>query len=439
MAKKEHHFYDSPFSTALVFLTAFTWIWFWSGRYSMSAALANDAQNYFQSAADILAGTRSPLLTDVNGATFSDVGYPNFLAIGFSIFGASVKIAQILNAALWGGSCIFLYSILKTEIASKRALFFSVILASSPTLTSFGGKIYSEHLAIFAGVLCFWSAYRGVRWSPLFALGGFLLVVTKSAFFFLFPIIFVGCILRRNFAFCVAALAVVAFALPIQIHLQRGARGAIQVAAQTAKLDLLNYSTVLRCSAYNLSTNLGERIFPEVEGACRVNAGGLNFPLQGINYEELAIRRVKDGFTYDDGVRIILKSPFKYVLIGITTLFSAVWIEGLYPDAVKGIGPRTRIVFWLLKVGYSTLLWIGVLLFFKTAIEGPLHRRIAFLIAIPFVFIFLFQMNVPAEQRYFFPLIPLLYLANALYLGGSQRNRIKSIRSFFKKKTLVAR
>jgi hypothetical protein len=410
-----------------VFAVAVLWVLFWSSRYTDELALRNDAATYFSAATGILDGTRNRLLTDASGATFSDVAWPNALSIWFGVVGsASAKAGQILVALLWGLSSCLVFRLLSRFRDRRRTLIVALLCASSPALTSFGGKLYSEHLAIASGLVSL-SGFLGLvgrrrfekpAAAPMLAalLGGLVLVLTKSAYFPFFIVLSIAFLLRRNLPSLAAAALVVLAALPVQEHLHRGKRGAIQIACQTAKLDLLDTKTILKCGVYNLSLSLGQKAFPEIEGDCRTNVAGLGLPGTTNGYETLAFQRVAEGFSYSDGVKKALGSPFKYALLGLTMLPTAAWIEGFYPDPIADLPGSARMALWLFKVGVSTSLWTLAILFLARSRRMPRFAAVRVVLLAVFAYVFAFQMNVPGEQRYFFPLIPLLYLSAGLFL-----------------------
>jgi len=424
---------STPFGHRLsIFTVAFFFSTFWALRYSEASALQNEAATYFQSGIDILEGGLNRMLTTKDGTTFSDIGYPNFLSLGFLFLGKTVRSAQFLNALLFGVSATLAHDALGFFLQKKKAWYAGLLLAASPVLTSFSGKIYSEHLAIFGGMLCIWgflkeSALEKKREKKIIfvflaaTLGGVVLVLTKSSFYFLFLILIAISILRKKWFLTVVSSLIVLIALPVQSHLHRGTRGAIQIAAQTAKVELQSYPTVFKCSIYNLSLRLGEKIFPETEGACRPNLGTSSLPGSELGYEALAFKRVSEGFSYFDGVKIIMSSPVKYACIGVSTLFAAIWIEGFYPDPISNFPEFVRLFLWGIKVVLSTLLWIGTGLYFASAFRNKNGNRFAPILGTPILFVLLFQFNVPAEQRYFFPLIPILYMASAAYFFGARK------------------
>lgn len=413
-----------------IFTTAFLLVLYWSSRYSETAALYGEAASYFSAGLGILDGIQNRMLADINGATFSDIGYPNFLSIGFLVLVPSIKNAQILNGVLWGISSVISYLLFKEALPTKKAFICSLVLATSPALTSFSGRIYSEHLAICGGLLCLLGFLKHFRRKKFLfkvnglafaaaVIGGLILSLTKSSFFFLFVLLLAVSLFRKErFTIAVSAFIIAAL-LPVQSHLHRGARGAIQVAAQTAKLELQTYPIVLKCSFYNLSLQLGKKLFPEVEAPCRPNLAGTDFSHKELGYEAIALKKVQAGFSYRDGLNLILRSPIKYAFIGLATLFTAFWIEGFYPDPISDLSENARRALWVFKVIFSTFLWIGALMFFVRSWRTKENHELALLLSIPIAFVLLFQMNVPAEQRYFFPLIPILYLACGIFLSSA--------------------
>ncbi len=408
----------------LVFALAFLAIEAWRLRYSTEAALVNDAGLYYNAAQAIVSGSQGPLLDAGGHGAFLDVAYPNLLALWFRLTGVSVPAAQALNAVLWGLSCLFMSLAARNWLTSAGATLFGCLAALSPMLTSFGPKVYSEHAAIAGGTLALWSWYalrkaetrsRRLLAALAFTAGVALLVLTKSVFFPFLAVLVATAAVRRRFTLAVLlALAFVAI-WPVHAEVERGGRGRWVVIGQAGRLELWPTSVALRCAPYALSWNLGLRIFPEVEGACEPWTPTPRMPMAELSVASWIPERWQRGFGYGDALRAIARRPFKYALLCGINLLGAAWIDGVYPAAVGGLGDVVRVPLWIFKVVLSTARWVLSL----RAIAWSWRRReLSLPLLVPLAYVLVVHMNFLGEQRYYFPLLPLLYLLTSQWYAS---------------------
>jgi hypothetical protein len=408
----------------VVFSLAFAWLWLWHLRYTRAAALVWDATAYFDAATATAAGRPTPWLGSGGEGSFLDVGYPYLLALWFKATGVSVVAGQALNGVLWGSICLFLFLTSRHWLSERQATIFGCLVAFAPSLSSFGPKLYSELAAIAGGTFALW-AWFGFRdaagrigraaYGTALSLSMAALVLTKSAFFPLLVILVVVVWVRRMPTLAVPLTLALVLVWPIQREVQRGGRGRIALDAQIRRMEIWPTSVALRCGAYSLSWNLGHKLFPEVEGACEPFQPQPGQPMVELNVKPTLDPTVYRKFTYGDQLRAIAKRPFKYALLCGVNLLGAVWIEGVYPAAVADFPEWARTVLWLFKVVLSSALWLAALSIIASSLREPRLRAISLPLVLPLVYVLLFQMNVLGEVRYFFPLLPLLYLLASLW------------------------
>lgn len=391
----------------------------WSVRYSPDAALVNDAHSYYLAASAIASGSASPLLRSTGQGSFLDIGYPNLLALWFRIAGVSVRAGQTLNAVLWGLTALLLFLTSHRWLDRKRATIFGCLVAFSPMLTSFAPKLYSEPTAIAGGALALWSWFR-VREARSgaaqlaaavgLAAGLAVLTLTKSVFFPLLVGLTVAAWWWRRLQPAVLLTLMLVAIWPIHSEVERGGRGRLAIAGQVGRVELWPGSVALRCGVYSLSWNLGLHLFPEVEGACEPWVPTPGMPMVALNVVPWRDKRFREGFGYRDAVRLIARRPLKYALICATNLLGAVWIDGVYPAAVAGLPDSIRIPLWLFKITLSSALWVLALIEIAHCLRHPRRPSVCVPLVIPLAYVLIMQMHVLGEQRYFFPLLPLLYL-----------------------------
>ncbi len=425
---------------AAVFLTGFSAVMLWTLGYSDEAALMHDGGAHFIFAQRILDGSLSRWLTEPGSASFSDLAHPNALSLVFALLGPSVKAGQLFNATLWGGSALLGFLTLSKWMPGqpKRSLGLGLAFALSPMLTSFGPKLYSEHLGVFGMMLFVWGyfALDQMKAKPLIlaTLGALIGLTTKSAFY---PLALASFVLMLVFKKRPAALALgLALALnwPIHLMVEKGGRGVLQVADHTSRLAT-PVSILARCAAYNLSFNLGKAIFPEVEGACRLNGnepGADKLPAAEWNPALRTISKMEKGYSYKDAISDISGSPFKYAFICLVTLPSALWIDGFYSAATLGMPGPIRGALFLFKAFFSTALWIAAFWILSVAWKERKTWKpsgAVFALFVPIGYFLALGVNMPVEQRHLMPLLPFLYLLGAIaihrYLSSGRRSRYR--------------
>ncbi len=403
----------------LIFSLAFGSLWLWRLRYSPEVAMVGDSTWYFTTAEDLVTARNSPLLTNPERGSFLDPGYPHLLALWFRVAGVSLVAGQALNGIFWGLTCLFTFLASRYWLDERRAMVFGCLVAIAPSLSSFGPKLYSELAAIAGGALALWSWYAlraassrlaRVTAGTAFALGMAVLVLTKSAFFPLLVILVVVSWVRRMPALAVPLTLLLLFVWPIHHEVQRAGRGRIGVAGQITRVQIWPTSVALRCGVYSLSWNLGLTVFPEVEGACEPFLPRPGQPMAELNANPWLKPELRKSFTYTDALRTIARRPFKYALVCGVSLLGGVWIEGVFPAAIADLGATVRTALWILKVLLSSALWLASLSVIAASLRQPKLRAVAFPPAVAIAYILLFQMNLLGEQRYFFPLLPALYL-----------------------------
>ena len=417
-----------------------------SSTYSEEAALQDDAASYWRVAEELRGG--APLLALSGPLRFVDVGYPLVLAIASGLFGTTVRVGQIANVMMFGIASVFhllavrkLLDNLETPLRSRRQFLVAGAFFLSPLFLTFSGKLYSEISAamgleiLLCSILHLWSP-RGSKsaplsrffWSSALVIGSFLFVVTKSAFFPLLILYVIAFIILRKRRLAMLTAVGLLICTPFYLSAQRGGRGIYSFATQVAKLQW-SYSEIAASALYNYSDTLGKTLLPSYTRLLQQNPRSKD-DADPRNAYMLAEREREQGFSYPEGFRRIADDPIKYFLLALATLPAMVAAEGLYP-AVSGTLPYPLVVFlWItLKQVLSLTLWAG---FVKLLIR---HRRIPLVhvLALPIFYFTVVYANFSMEQRWFFPLLPLLWLFGSSYFSamlGGKRTRAELVRAF---------
>ena len=391
----------------------------WMLRYSEESALLYDGHGYYDSARAVFEGTADRLLRQQGQGAFKDIGYSNLLSLWFWIAGTSVRASQFLNALLWGLTALLLQAISRRWLNPRQAFVFGCLVAFSPMISSFSPKIYSETCALFGGVLSLWGWFalrdRTTGATGAWAGGFALLVLTKSAFFPLLLLLTFGLLIRRYWRAALPMALVLVLCYPVQKAIQGGGRGIYAVAGQVARMELWPASVVARCGVYSLSWQLGARLFPEVAGACAPFEGQVDLTQPRIGAEMNAMpwirREIGRGFDYKAGLTAILSRPFKYLAVSFVNLLGAVWLDGVFPSATDGWPQGVKVMLWVfLKVMLSTVLWGMAIAVCASVWKQRQRWSLVLPLVLPIAYILVFHMNLLGEQRYFLPILPLLYL-----------------------------
>ncbi len=428
-----------------------------SATYSTEEALKHDASVYWEMAQEFnRSGLPVPLISK---ALWKDLGYPMVLSAVTALFGANVRAAQVANVVMFSLSCGFFFLALRRIMAllgSPVRATLQVVIASSfffsPLFLTFSGKLYSEIFsalgitAMLCAILYLWhrgevwsySRFGDGLWSVLLVIGSVAFFVTKSVFFPLLGVYLIAFWLLRKRLLFFLMLICFLLVLPFQASAQLGGRGQYNFAIQISKLEW-SYREIGASSVYNLSNTLGQVLLPEYEyqfyqfSASEALSFKDNPPLDKPRYDRNPYVMAQDlsgrGFSYLDGFQMIMKDPLRYIAVVMATLPAVAFVEGAYPDVTGDLPYVARMALWVvLKLGLSSVLWFGAV--------GLLVRKwkepIMLLLGSPFVVFVLMYGNYYIEQRWFFPLLPVLWLLALAYILmkiPSNRNRRNEVLS----------
>lgn len=369
-------------------------------------ALIHDAAGYLSRAQELVT---SPLSVFTNiSPSFIDQGYPFLLALlGNLIPLSTTTFYQLINYLLWALSSYFIYKSL-VFIKSPKANLFSLLMLYSPLYLSFGAKLYSEPLSSLGISLLTWGWLSGGIFS-LF-MGVFALATTKSIFFPGIILLAIYTLIRRKFYLFYSLAVSILISLPLVISSYLGSRSLYNRAIQVSKTTQ-SYTEILSCSPYFVSYPLGLALLPNYQGVCHQNDPVPSMPGYESNPYVIAKELRDSGFSNQDWLNMILKSPLKYLFVMIVSLDNFLLFEGIYPSILTQLSPPLiEILFILTRVILSLYLWSRVLV--------VLNMKPKYLIPIFYLFVVIAHFQV--EPRYIYPLIPYIY-----FLAGISHNRAK--------------
>ncbi len=403
-----------------------------SAVYSPQEALQHDATAYWDLAERLDGG--QPVLALTGPPHFIDVGYPALLAALFALFGPDVRAMQLANVAMFAMASVFCFLAIKKLSAllgypigsSRLRLLMASAFFFSPTFLTFSGKLYSEILAALGiaimtyCILQLWGSrdawlcgsFAELGWSILLIVGSFIAFVTKSSFFpLLIAYLFAFFLLRRRVLFSAMAISLL-LVLPFQASAQRGGRGTFNFAIQVAQLNL-SYSEIAAGSVYGFSYTLGKNLLPSYEGLFQPFNPDRNLSGYERNPYVVADKMRRDGFSYLTGVEAAARDPLRYAAVAIAGLPVLANVEGIWPDIGYRLPTATALPVWLVfKLSLSLLLWIGAARLVLARRREPL----LWISALPLLVFVAVHSNLPLQQRWFFPLLPVLWMLALSYV-----------------------
>lgn len=272
-----------------------------------------------------------------------------------------------------------------------------MLMLYSPLYLSFGAKLYSEPLSSFGVALLTWGWVSGGV-APL-VIGTFALITTKSLFFPAVILLAAYALTKRSYKILYPLLIGILISLPIVISSYLGSRSLYNRAIQVSKTTQ-SYSEILACSPYFVSYPLGLKLLPNYQGVCHQNDPSPAMPGYDSNPYVIAKELRDSGFTNQDWLNMILKSPLKYLLAMVVSLDNFLLFEGVYPSILTQLPPLLMVVLFIItRVGLSLYLWSRILV---VANIKPLYL-------FPLFYLFLVIPHFQVEPRYIYPLIPYIY------------------------------
>ncbi len=359
-------------------------------------SLKYDASTYVNRAIELSTENLFLVFFSAN-SSFIDLGYPIFLATIIKIFGQSIFVLQSANVFLWLANCLIIYKLL-----GERKNGWAIIIFALPLYWTFSLKIYSETFAALGMTMCLYALVKWYRDEKhnylLFALGLLILVSTKTMFVYLFAIWGAEAIISKRPNLLMVLFATAIILIPRLSASKAGSRLEFNLSIQAQKLDL-EYNQLFKCSIYNFSYPVGLLLWPEEQGT----SPSPEMPGYKSN-PYLAARREVNKLDLINGY---LESPLKTISVFLSSLTSFVFFEGIYSDVLVKLPGYVQIIGGLLKFFLSISLWLMVIkTWHKAAVEKVKWLYPVWAAVFGFFAVVVF---FPIEQRYIYPLLPLIY------------------------------
>jgi hypothetical protein len=120
----------------------------------------------------------------------------------------------------------------------------------------------------------------------------------------------------------------------------------------------------------------------------------------------------EEGFSFVEGLQRIARDPVRYSAVVLSTLPAMIAVEGVYPAVGNLVPYPVRLVLWIvLKQALSLTLWFGLLML----VWRQRRNTLVIVLVLPIVYFVAIHGNFSMEQRWFFPLLPLLWLLGSSY------------------------
>ena len=365
------------------------------------AALLYDAAGYAATARAMAGHGIIPSLLSAT-PTFEDRGYSAALAVVMRLFGTDNILAmQIANYVFWAAAAWFVYKALQ-QLGAKRAGWWGTLALFSPLFLTFSAKLYSEPFAAMGASLALYALVslhkKGSIGGTVSLIAGSLIFFgAKSVFTLLIPVIFILLGFWQRRAVAVWYLLVPLLLLPSMIAGARGGRSAYNLAIQASKVKG-GYDEIVACVPYYLSYPVGRALLPGYEGVCHQNDPAPSLPRFADNPYILAKSLQQTDFTVPKWLGMVLGSPVKYALGVAVSMTNIVLVEGVYPTVLLTLPMPIMVMCYLYKLALSVLLWALAL------------RKKSWVLFIPLLYFVAVVGNFPVEPRYFYPLVPYLYV-----------------------------
>jgi 4-amino-4-deoxy-L-arabinose transferase-like glycosyltransferase len=433
-----------------VFLIAFSlailFIWLDVGANN----LEGDAAIYFRIAKNIVSGNG---FSDKGIAPFTPTMvreplYPLFLAVIFYLFSGSIFAVQLIQALLYGLTCILTYKIISyCGLEDKFSFRASLAIALFPTLANYCAYIFTEVLFTFLLALTILFLIKALKSNSnglYFAAGSILAVASLCKAVLLFYVFFSVLLISVNYPhelkskFIITALKrslllLAGFTLAVSPWITRNylifgkagisLRGFNSLYARASKLELTNKELKMY-ALYCVSEEMANKFYPGYN-LNSVSSGYFYLPL--LEKEEEARRlgisqEDTDSLLKKESVSLIKEHPWRFVVFGIFEIVKLnSFSQVVFLNTDKAAVMFNKTVF--LSALRGALKLLGFLIFIL-ALLGPIFAyrlkyvwSVLFSVILYFNFIYFFFDSV---GRYAAPIIPYYIFFAALVFRGKK-------------------
>lgn len=387
--------------------------------FSVTEPIDRDAKEYYEIAQNLVAG-KGFSIDGIEPTARRSPGYPIFLASIIAVFGSNPQALYLTQALINVLTIYLIYLALKySKVKSSLRLLIAVLLSLSTSFV-YVNVLYAEILTMFVvSQVLLLTLHPGISSRPfqksllIGILLGFLVHLRPTflylPFFMIFFVIIIK-IFKRRFAIrnhLVTAVIALIIVVPWTIRNYVAFRQFIPlVSAGGGELWGANFEIAER-TVWNSVSDIEK--YEEQRTASHALQNRLiteyrqKYNLQ--NPEDL------NRFLSKQGQTIILRHPFRYGLLSFNRLMIFWFSPPIGSTTLKAISPAVFIVILLFKHLLTILSIFGIYKFARQDFSGA-----AVCLAI-LLYLTLLHSATHSIQRYFLPLIPLVYFGLGYFLN----------------------
>lgn len=358
---------------------------------SQSEPLASDAQSFISQASYITSRVDWLPRLDKSGV---DLGYPILLSGVIKLFGDNIYLLQTLNYILWLFSALLIY------YATQRNKQIFLLMLFSPVYLTFSLKLFSEPLASLGVSLIIYS-FSQTKIGALKILSSFyasLVLIPSKVISIVFILLLVLFSIAKKNIIGISLLLGLILMLPLWQKSANGGRGQYTLAVQTAKLTH-SYKEILSCIPYNISWPVGKMLFPDNQNICILFAARKDLPSYDINPVVIADKTITMNYPISHYLSLMILNPFKFALIILVDSLNLVLFEGFYANILSQLPFLIQVPLYIYGKLLSIAIWYYLFILFR---NRPIFT-------LPIMLFILTHGLTHIEQRYFYPLFPLIY------------------------------
>jgi len=393
--------------------------------FTVAEPIDRDAKEYYDIAQNLVAGNGFSI-DGIEPTARRSPGYPFFLAILIAVCGAAPQVLYVVQALINLLTIYFVFLALKYVDVKSHFRLLVILIFSLSTSFIYINVLYAEILTMFVVALILfislWPTLRarsGLQSLLIgFAVGG--LIYLRPTFLYLPVFMLAGIVILklfnrrfpvRNFIIItgIALLTLAPWTIRNYIVFHKfiplvSAGGGELWGANFEITDRAVWNSVSDIQKYE-----GQRTANHALQNRLTNEYRLKYNLE--NPEDL------NRFLSQQGKAIILAHPFRYALISVNRLMIFWFSPPIGSATLKAISPAVFVLVLLFKYTLTILAIFGLCKFARQDFQG------AFVWLAILLYLTLLHAVTHSIQRYFLPVIPLVYFGLGCFLNTQIFNK----------------
>jgi len=393
--------------------------------FTITEPIDRDAKEYFDIAQNLIAGNGFSI-DGIEPTARRSPGYPFFLAILIAVCGAAPQALYVVQSLINLLTIYFVFLALKYADVKSHFRLLAILIFSLSTSCIYINVLYAEILTMFvvALILCtaLHPALRGRSWLQSlligFAVGA--LIYLRPTFLYLPVFMLAGIVILklfyrrlpvRNFIIItgIALLTLVPWTIRNYIVFHKfiplvSAGGAELWGANFEIADRAVWNSVSDIQKYEKQRTASHALQNKLIAEYRVKYN-------------LAKPEDLNRFLSKQGKAIILHHPFRYALLSINRLMIFWFSPPIGSATLKAISPAVFVLVLLFKYSLTILAIFGLYKFARQDYQG------AFVWLAILFYLTLLHSATHSIQRYFLPVIPVIYFGLGYFLNTQIFNK----------------